>query len=335
MRKEIVSLVFSLLGFSASFSLAAVPYQAIELGTLGSTDNWSTETRAINDAGQVVGWSKTADGKTHAFLWENGIMTDIGTFQGQDTYAYGINEKGQVIGRSYWGSAFIWDKMNGMRGIGSMSLAYGDSINESGQVAGFGNVSGLGFRARLYDPQVGITTLWPSEYSAAYGINDLGQVVGGAGDEHAALWDINGKIDLGTLGGIKSRAIAINNAGLIVGYSETSTGTVNPFLWSEEQGMINLVGLDGGTGWAFGINDIGQVVGGSHVEDTSHVFLWDNQNGATDISGPLGLGDDYLMGWDINNKGQIVAGRYMMSPIPEPGTILLLGLGITILRRKK
>ena len=56
----------------------------IDLGTLfgtaepppSGTGLFSFAT-AINDRGQVVGWSRTAAGPTHAFLYSHGTMTDL------------------------------------------------------------------------------------------------------------------------------------------------------------------------------------------------------------------------------------------------------------------
>ena len=88
--------------------------RTIDLGSLGGAyDNLAT---AINDRGQVVGWSdlpgdKFKDGNfigmtTHSFLWQHGVMTDLGTLPGLtseglpyvSTYAYGVNNAGQVVG---------------------------------------------------------------------------------------------------------------------------------------------------------------------------------------------------------------------------------------------
>ena len=53
---------------------------------------------AINAAGQVVGEAATADGATHAFLYTDGKMKDLGTLHGGNSRAYGINAAGQVVG---------------------------------------------------------------------------------------------------------------------------------------------------------------------------------------------------------------------------------------------
>lgn len=75
----------------------------IELGSLGGSH---TKAYAMNDRGQVVGYSFTKNGEIHAFLWENGVMTDLGTLIGElgisGTYsiAFGINNEGVIIGES-------------------------------------------------------------------------------------------------------------------------------------------------------------------------------------------------------------------------------------------
>ena len=35
---------------------------------------------------------------THAFLWQDGAMTDLGTLGGRASWAYAINDRGQVVG---------------------------------------------------------------------------------------------------------------------------------------------------------------------------------------------------------------------------------------------
>jgi probable HAF family extracellular repeat protein len=76
----------------------------------------------INPAGQIVGGSLTTPGsfQTHAFLWANGRMTDIGTLGGSESRANGINTAGQITGGSEMSECrpsgeipthpFLWDK---------------------------------------------------------------------------------------------------------------------------------------------------------------------------------------------------------------------------------
>ena len=94
---------------------AQIRYQYVDLGVLsGGTTSaaWN-----INNAGQVVGASSTAiPGAGHAFLWQNGQLTDLGTISGgtfSASAAYGINESGHIVGQTNVNAsdpphAFLW-----------------------------------------------------------------------------------------------------------------------------------------------------------------------------------------------------------------------------------
>jgi probable HAF family extracellular repeat protein len=120
-----------------------------DLGTFGGG---ISEAYAINDAGQVVGWSDRPDAYWHAFVTVNGVMTDLGTLGGDRSHAYGINNAGQVVGWSDtpdgdW-HAFI--TVNGvMTDLNSLldpadaavwTLSSANAINDSGQIAASGYV---------------------------------------------------------------------------------------------------------------------------------------------------------------------------------------------------
>src|SRR5215472_8332509 len=76
-------------------SLRQPSYQITNLGTLGGNNNYPY---ALNDKGQVVGCAQSADGSTHAFLWEQGHMTELAVPSGQSACAWAINNRCQVVG---------------------------------------------------------------------------------------------------------------------------------------------------------------------------------------------------------------------------------------------
>jgi probable HAF family extracellular repeat protein len=100
------------------------------------------------------------------------------------------------------------------------------------------------------------------------GINDAGMVVGQRG-QTAALWRDGHWIDLGTLGGFYSAALAINNAGVIVGeglLADDFTG--HAMLWHRLQAIDANDFLDDATraaGWylntALSISERGWITG--------------------------------------------------------------------------
>ena len=76
--------------------VASVSGATRPLGTLGGV---GTAGLALNQWGQVVGWSNTANGDLHAFLDDGASMQDLGTLPGGSfSEANAINDLGLIVG---------------------------------------------------------------------------------------------------------------------------------------------------------------------------------------------------------------------------------------------
>jgi probable HAF family extracellular repeat protein len=167
------------------------------------TDLGNLTVNAINDAGQIVG---SKGSKSHAILWDKGKITNLGTLGRRYSYAYDINNKGQVVGevktKKGIEHAFLWQ--NGvMKGLGTLggteSTAYG--INNKGQVVGWANVKKSGTtseetHAFFWDKG----TMTDLGNGFAHNINNTGQVVGSTYIDkkgtRAVLWEKGTMIEL-------------------------------------------------------------------------------------------------------------------------------------------
>lgn len=72
-----------------------------DIGVLSGDDN--SGALAVNDRGEAVGVSNDAKGDARAFLWRNGLMTDLNTLVPKDSplyllFAAGINDRGEIVG---------------------------------------------------------------------------------------------------------------------------------------------------------------------------------------------------------------------------------------------
>jgi probable HAF family extracellular repeat protein len=332
----VVAVAISL--FTVATATASVSYSVTDLGILpGDTISYAYN---INDVGQVVGMSQTSPtGKydppppDHAFLWQNGTMTYLGTISGNSSSrANAIRNDGTVVGSSYTktltttGSyptkqhTFLWQKnqivdLGTLGGNYSLYYSAANSINKAGKVVGSSFTSNgyTLYHAVLWQNStvIDLGTLGGT-YSAANSINNAGKVVGDSqttsSTSHAFLWQNGQMTDLGTLGGSYSAANSINNAGKVVGSSDTNSGTRHAFLWQNGK-MTDLGTLGGNYSVANSINNVGKIVGDSSTPSgtTQHAVLWDKGK-RRDLNNLLPSNSGWVLNTAtaINNRGQIV-----------------------------
>jgi probable HAF family extracellular repeat protein len=276
-----------------------------DLGTLPGVT--SSIAFGLNETGMIVGLSEngsidplTGYPEYDAIVWNNGRMSNLGTFGGSISAASAVNDWGQVAGEaantipdSYASSlgpcatldcwplatqlrAFLWQ--NGRKqDLGTLggNDAAADLINDLGMVAG-----------------VSYTDTTPSDL----GIPTMDPFV----------WIAGRMVDLGTLGsGHFSYPNWMNLWGQTVGNSAPADYWYHAFIWSGGRMQDLGLPLGGDFSTANWINDAGQVVGDASLsgDQAWHAVTWTNGR-ATDLG--VVAGDTCSDAESINVVGQIV-----------------------------
>jgi probable HAF family extracellular repeat protein len=323
--------------------VSALPSYAItDLGTLGGSSSSATD---INNRNQIVGSSLTAQGKTHAFRYTNGVgMEDLGVppsaVPADSSVAFGINDQGEVAGTS-GNAGFRYADGQGMVNLttahcGGLDTCIGGAseINNRGQVVGWEYSNATGVRRKAIRFADGVQkelfgVVAGDDYSEAVDINDSGQIAGFSSDvlnkRHAfRITNGLGMEFLGTLGGSinaggefswndpVSYANGINAKGQVTGGSSTTSLRWHGFLYTDGIGLADLgvlAGDDSSSGAE--LNDDGTVIGRSWNTGggSNHPVLWSRPGCPEDLNSAPGVkGSGWILGEAraINNKGQIV-----------------------------
>jgi len=345
--------------FVTAQALVSLPAQALpqySVFDLGALTGPATDALQINDVGQVL----VRGGGSSTFLYTPGSgVADLaqltGLAAGSPIAGYGLNNLGQVIGQSgRRDRSFIYRPGQPTEYLPARYTAY--TLNDAGQYVGTRSSGASGFFR--YTPGIGYERV-PLSPVITHLLNDRGTVAGlivRPGTETgtaAARYDATGVHLLGNLGGSESWSRALNNAGDVVGRATTASGLSHAFLYTDAGGMVDLDTRGMGHPFfsmATAINDHGLIGGEFTDTDGSHrAFLSDGASGLVDLNtllNPAGAAHWMIESVaDVNNLGQIVGtGRFdgqrrsfilnvISTPVPEPGTWMLMLIGLPVLRR--
>jgi len=177
----------------------AILWDGSTLRDLGSADdNWSYG-YAINIDGVVAGASSVPNDAfhQHAAVFQNGAVKDLGTLGAYTATAFGINDRGRVVGSSLAGAssqlhAFVYDLPNGpMRDVSPKAFCWLNGVNNSGDAVGackpgdrnhafiWTNDAFIDLNDAISDPAWLLTT--------ATAINDRGQIAATASHNGGAF----------------------------------------------------------------------------------------------------------------------------------------------------
>jgi probable HAF family extracellular repeat protein len=352
MRYFVASLVV-LLGLSRAPIVAGPTYELTVLPTLGGS---LSQALAINNAGQVTGRTRDSAGVDRAFLYSDGTMVSLGSLPANaPTFGYGINELGQVVGWAGGTGArqaalFSGGTVTPLGLVPGYPQTTALAINNSGLVAGYAATGDLShLRPAIFTGGTAVD-LTPAEFKSgvAYSVNQAGVVGGYVSPRVSEEEDIvglrgflynpaTGKMKLFNPlpGDDNSYVVKVNDAGVALGSSFTDQ--VERIVTFNLDGSVTVLRSQPFVSEsASTFNNRGEVI--ESYFGTQPILLYEDGAWLELSSLVRDLGGFTLThAAAINDSGQIVGyGRtsagavrgFLLTPVPEPGSLTLLVLGV-------
>jgi probable HAF family extracellular repeat protein len=313
---SVATLLFSEGTARSQVSAPPTRFRAVDLG-LPEADGVAVT--ALNRRGQITAytWTYSAETQTYTYrcwLYDNGVLTNLGSLGGQICVPTALNDSGQVAGHATTPDGhehpFIYSG-GLMKDIGLLTadadgvgFAYG--INSSGAVVGQSGSPAEGNHAFLYE-NGDLRAIDPSSpSSAALAINDAGQITGVRslpdGTQTAYRYQ-NGIVENISAPG-PSIGRLINAAGDVTGEFNVPPGR-RAFLFTK--GTVHDLGTFGGdSSYPLAMNDSGQVAGYAFISETRYHAMIARDGALLDLGSLAAEPDDLSYARSINASGHVV-----------------------------
>jgi probable HAF family extracellular repeat protein len=349
-------LMIAAASLSGADSLAeAEPYTLLNLGLPSGAV--SVIGVRMNNSGDVAGWSSFSEAPfLRGWFWtEEGGFTVLPPPPGFTRYrAMDISGTGVIAGDGGFDSGLAWRYEDGVftviGAVDGLIINYLGGVNEAGDIAGTSKDASFSTpdRGFLDINQVELLNLTPDIGGRATDVNNFGEVSGYSmsGGFGAFRWDQAGGLQfLGSLGLTHSFANAINDSGEVVGEALSATGNTSiPWIYTDGLGMHQIPAPVTQSSAATGINSLGNVVGTTQVTGPDLAWLWTGGESVSDLDDLFDVVAENITtiaAHDITAAGQILALGFdnnvsefrtvVLTPLPEPGQLLVLGSGISVL----
>jgi uncharacterized membrane protein len=321
-------------------AVPALHAAAYQMRYLNTPEGFTSEPRAINELGQVVG-ELYSPALTTVALWD--MSGNPSTPLPPNTWAYDISSSGELVGEFHgsdgYSHPYIWTSDTGLRDL-SADLpisAHVWRIGAGGMVAGTDDATWPSSRAFVWDAASGLTYLPTTDYQSAYavGVSDWGVVAGTVElDDHSArafVWSADKGLTVISPDAPENEALAISTSGAVLGSAWPGEGIQEPFVWTAELGRLSA----GTTSWdnwfcPCAVNDKGYVAGTMcTLGGPEQAFVWNPRTGAFTILGEGRACDINNAGWVVGQVGGSDNGQTVLwQPVPEPSSLMVLGIGV-------